>query len=87
VSLIAGQHPTDNYRVSGGAGPDTVVVVLHAAKRAALWILEQLDTLWRTIIQRAGRLVRPNGRLVLSMSANPAVEEETLHHLKALQAA
>ena len=37
------------------------------------------------IIQRAGRLVHPNGRLVLSMSANPAVQEEMLHNLDALQ--
>jgi len=57
------------------------------AKRAALWTFQQLDTLRRNIIQRAGRLIRPNGRLVLSMNANPAVEEETLHYLEALQAA
>jgi len=57
------------------------------AKRAASWTFQQLDTLRRNTIQRAGRLVRPNGRLVLSMNANPAVEEETLHELEALQAA
>jgi hypothetical protein len=57
------------------------------AKRAALWAFQQLDTLRRNIIQRAGRLVRPNGHLVLSMNANPAVEEEMLHYLDALQAA
>jgi hypothetical protein len=56
-------------------------------KRAALWAFEQLDTLRRNLIQRAGRLVRPNGNLVLSMNYNPAVEEEMLHYLDALQTA
>lgn len=55
------------------------------AKRAAMWAFQQLDTLRRNIIQRAGRLVRPNGNLVLSMNANPAVEEEMLHYLDTLQ--
>jgi len=57
------------------------------AKRAALWTFQQLDTLRRNVIQRAGRLIRPNGHLVLSMNANPAVEAETLHYLDALRAA
>jgi len=57
------------------------------AKRAALWAFEQLDTLRRNLVQRAaGRLIRPNGRLVLSMSSNAAVEEELLHYLDALKA-
>ena len=55
------------------------------AKRAALWTFQQLDTMRRNIIQRAGRLVRPNGNLVLSMNTNPAVEEEILHYLDTLQ--
>jgi hypothetical protein len=55
------------------------------AKRAALWTFQQLDTLRRNVIQRAGRLIRPNGNLVLSMSTNPAIEEEMLHYLDALQ--
>ena len=54
-------------------------------KRAALWTFQQLDTLRRNVIQRAGRLIRPNGNLVLSMSTNPMVEEEMLHYLDALQ--
>ncbi|MCA1853507.1 MAG: IS1380 family transposase [Beggiatoa sp.] len=56
-------------------------------KRPAFWAFERLDTFRRRILQRAGRLIRPQGQLTLSMSANPAVQEELLHYLEALQAA
>ncbi len=36
-----------------------------------------------SLIQCAGRLTRPNGRLTLTMSANTAAKEELLHHLDA----
>lgn len=57
------------------------------AKRCALWAFQELNTLRRTLIQRAGRLTRPNGRLTLTMSANPAVRDELLNILGALQTA
>jgi hypothetical protein len=41
----------------------------------------------RKLIQRAGRLTRPQGKLTLTMSANPAVESELLHYLDALKSA
>lgn len=50
-------------------------------KRPALWKFEQLGTLRSRIIQRAGRLIRPQGQLTLSMSANDAVQNELLHYL------
>jgi len=50
-------------------------------KRAPLWQFEQLGTLRRKLIQRAGRLTRPQGRLTLTMSANPTVKSELLHYL------
>jgi hypothetical protein len=56
-------------------------------KRPALWVFERLDTFRCRILQRAGRLIRPQGQLTLSMSANTAVQEELLHYLDALQAA
>ncbi len=56
-------------------------------KRPAFWSFERLDTFRRRIIQRAGRLIRPQGQLTLSMPANPAVQDELLHYLEALQAA
>lgn len=57
------------------------------AKRAALWAFEQLHTMRRNLLQRAGRLIRPQGKLVLSMNENTAVEEELSHYLYALEVA
>lgn len=57
------------------------------AKRTALWAFEQLGTLQRKLIQRAGRLLRPAGKLVLSMNSNETVERELLHYLDALEPA
>ncbi len=56
-------------------------------KRPTLWNFEQTDTLRRRIIQRAGRLIRPQGRLTLSMAANDAVEKEFMHFLEAIDSA
>lgn len=53
-------------------------------KRPALWGFEQIATLRRRIIQRAGRLIRPKGKLTLSMNANEAVKNELLHYLDAI---
>jgi hypothetical protein len=56
-------------------------------KRPALWEFEQLDTLRRRIIQRAGRLIRPKGKLTLSMAANEATQKEMLQILNAIDRA
>lgn len=52
-------------------------------KRPALWDFTQLDTLRRRLIQRAGRLIRPQGQLTLSMSANRELRDQLLHYLDA----
>jgi hypothetical protein len=49
-----------------------------------LWAFERLDTLRRKLIQRAGRLTSPQGKLTLTLSANTAVRNELLHHLTEL---
>jgi hypothetical protein len=54
-------------------------------KRPALWHFEQLSTLRRRVIQRAGRLIRPQSGLTLSMSANTAVQNELFHYLDQLE--
>ncbi len=54
-------------------------------KRAPLWQFEQLGTLRRKLIQRAGRLTKPQGNLTLTMSANAAAKSEMLHYLQALK--
>jgi len=56
-------------------------------KRAPLWQFEQLATLRRQIIQRAGRLTRPQGKLTLTMSVNQSVKSKLLHYLHALSPA
>ncbi len=42
----------------------------------------RLGTRRMRLIQRAGRLTTPNGRLTLTLSANPDVQTELLHHLR-----
>jgi hypothetical protein len=56
-------------------------------KRPASWAFEKLDTLRHRIIQRAGRLTRPNGELTLTMSANNTVRQDLLHFLDVVQKA
>ena len=56
------------------------------AKRAALWCFREIETLRRTLIQRAGRIVRPAGKLILSMHSNEKLENELLHSLGLLRA-
>ncbi len=56
-------------------------------KRAPLWKFTQLGTLRRKLIQRAGRLTRPQRKLTLTMSENPTVKLELLHYLNAIKAA
>ena len=56
-------------------------------KRPAAWKFETLDTLRHRIIQRAGRLTRPQGQLTITMSANKAVRKDLLHFLDAVQKA
>jgi hypothetical protein len=51
------------------------------AKRISLWAFERLNNIRQRIIQRAGRLIRPEGKLTLSMNANKAIENELLHYL------
>ena len=56
------------------------------AKRAALWCFREIETLRRTLIQRAGRIIRPAGKLILSMTSNARLEGDLRHALAALNA-
>ena len=56
-------------------------------KRRAAWRFETLNTLRGRLIQRAGRLIRPQGELTLSMSTNRKVQNDLLHFLDALKTA
>ena len=56
-------------------------------KRAALWIFEEAESLRRKLIQRAGRLTRPHGRLRLTLSGNEITRKEMMHYLDRLDQA
>ena len=56
-------------------------------QRSPLWEFEQLETLRRKLVQRAGRFTQPQGRTTLTMSANLAVQDELLHYRAALEEA
>ena len=57
------------------------------AKRAALWIFRQLNTLRRVVIQRAGRITRPHGTITLTISGNESIKETFEEILDALSEA
>ena len=44
--------------------------------RACLWVIEKLDTVRKGVIQRAGRITRPGGRMTLTMAHNERAEAE-----------
>jgi hypothetical protein len=56
-------------------------------KRSPVLAFECLDTIRRKIIQRAGSLTRPKGRLTLTLGMNRAVKNELLHYLEKLDRA
>ena len=55
--------------------------------RAALWVFERVDTVRKTLLQRAGRLTRPSGRLTLTVSGAGMVKEKLLGMLDRLRPA
>lgn len=55
--------------------------------RAALWVFEHVDTVRKTLFQRAGRLTRPSGTLTLTISAGGVVKEKLLGILDRLRPA
>lgn len=56
------------------------------AKRTCLWVFEKVDTLRKTLLQRAGRLTRPQGTLTLTLSANSWIKTRLLHILDQIPA-
>jgi len=56
-------------------------------RRAPLWQFDQLQTTRRNLIQRAGRLTMPQGRLTLTMSANERVQQDLTSYIYNLQMA
>ena len=56
-------------------------------KRSALWNFEKMSTLRHRIIQRAGRLTWPQGKLTLTMNNNVKVQQNLMFFLDAMQKA
>ena len=56
-------------------------------KRTVLRRFRKMGTLRRNLVRRIGRIIRPAGKLVLSMSRNDSREGELRHALKVLNAA
>ena len=46
------------------------------AQRASLWVFEKVDTIRKTLLQRAGRFTWPQNRLTLTISANKWTEKQ-----------
>jgi hypothetical protein len=55
-------------------------------KRAVLWTFEQVETIRRTLLQRAGRLSNPSGRTVLTFCAGKNLKQRVLQIFQALAA-
>lgn len=55
----------------------------NTATRACLWALERIGTLRNRLVQRAARIIHPQGRLVLSFANCPDAERDLLHFVQA----
>lgn len=53
-------------------------------KHSALWIFEDAASIRHNLIQRAGRLTRPQGRLRLTLSGNDVTRTELTRYLESL---
>jgi hypothetical protein len=56
-------------------------------KRAPLWKFQEIGTIRQRLLQRAGRLTEPQGKLTLTMSGNDAVKRDLLYFLDGLKKA
>lgn len=56
-------------------------------KRAPLWVFEKVDTLRKTVFQRAGPLTRPAGALILTFCAGKNLKQRVTQILESLDTA
>jgi len=59
----------------------------QTAKRTPLWIFPRIATLRREVLQLAGRLIKPQGKLTLSMAANETIQQRILGALQSIERA
>ena len=55
-------------------------------QRSTLWQFERVDTFRRTVLQRAGRLSSPSGKLILTFCTGKNLKQRVLQILQALAA-
>jgi len=55
----------------------------NALKRHCLWVFDTLGSFRKALVQRAGRLTRPNGDLALTVALNNLAATDFMHYLKA----
>ena len=53
------------------------------AKRAALWVFDQIGTIRQHVFQRAAKFTRPNGRLTLTINASEPIRKKILSFRRA----
>ena len=53
-------------------------------QRSTLWVFEQVDTIRKTILQRAGRLSRPAGKFTLTFCSGKALKKRILGFMQSL---
>jgi len=58
--------------------------IITTPQRACRYVFDKLRTFRHRLIQRAGRLTKPNGVLTLTMAGNKAIASEMLNTLEAL---
>jgi hypothetical protein len=56
-------------------------------ERSPLWAFTEMSWIRHHLLQRAGRLTEPQGKLTLTLSGNDAVKRDLLHFLDALKEA
>jgi len=56
-------------------------------QRPTLWAFEQVDTIRKTVLQRAGRLSRPSGKLTLTFCVGKKLKQRVLHIIQTLNTA
>jgi len=59
----------------------------RTTKRSPLWVFPRIATVRREMLQLAGRLIKPQGKLTLSMAANEATQQRILGALQSIEGA
>jgi hypothetical protein len=59
----------------------------NTPKRACLWPVPEVDTLRKSLIHQTARVMRPAGRLILTMSRSLLIQRDFMRTLRVLKTA